>query len=216
MPKTVTYTKTLYQFDELDDDAKETAREWFRMGQHETFEADFVIESFETACKILGVELSTNTVDLYGGGTREKVCVYWSGFCSQGDGASFEGYYGYAKNAAHNIKKEFGENSELIEFAERFQTIQKANFYQLEASISQNSFHCHARTMSINVTRESANYQDMNKMAEGEITDILQDLADWLYRRLESEYNWLFEDEQIDDGIKANEYTFDENGNRED
>jgi hypothetical protein len=37
----------------------------------------------------------------------------------------------------------------------------------------------------------------------------------WVYRRLEAEYNWLQADEQVDESIRCNEYTFDEDGNRE-
>ena len=38
---------------------------------------------------------------------------------------------------------------------------------------------------------------------------------DWLYRTLEREYNDLNSDEQVDESIRTNEYTFTENGKQE-
>ncbi len=44
----------------------------------------------------------------------------------------------------------------------------------------------------------------------------MRDYADWIYSTLQKEYYWRMEDEQVDESILANEYTFDEDGNRED
>ena len=40
------------------------------------------------------------------------------------------------------------------------------------------------------------------------------DLAHWLYRQLQTEYDHLTSDESVEDGIIANEYTFTEGGQR--
>ena len=83
---------TVYQFPELSDAAKEKARSWYReLGPHDDW-WDAVYEDFERICDILGVRLKTRPVRLMGGGTREKPCIWFSGFWSQGDGACFEGY----------------------------------------------------------------------------------------------------------------------------
>mgnify|MGYP003909821093 CR=1 FL=1 len=42
----------------------------------------------------------------------------------------------------------------------------------------------------------------------------LRDLARWLYRQLEAEYDHLTSDETIEEGIIVNEYTFTESGRR--
>lgn len=90
---------TVYRLDELCEAAKEKARAWYREGafDHDWFE--FVYDDFERICEILGVELKTRAVRLMGGGTRQKPCVWFSGFWSQGDGACFEGRYRHAKGA---------------------------------------------------------------------------------------------------------------------
>ncbi len=46
------------------------------------------------------------------------------------------------------------------------------------------------------------------------VTEALRDLADWLYRQLEREYEYLTSDESVEETIIANEYTFTEAGRR--
>jgi len=80
---------TVYQFSELSEAAKEKARSWYReLGPHDDW-WDAVYEDFERVCEILGIRLKTMPVRLMGGGTRAKPCIWFSGFCSQGDGASY-------------------------------------------------------------------------------------------------------------------------------
>lgn len=44
------------------------------------------------------------------------------------------------------------------------------------------------------------------------MTEALRDLARWLYRQLQAEYDHLTSDEAIEEGIIANQYTFTEGG----
>jgi hypothetical protein len=93
---------TVYRLEELSDAAKDKARAWYRQVgfDHDWFE--FVYDDFERICSILGIDLKTVPVRLYGGGTRQKPCIWFSGFWSQGDGACFEGRYRHAKGAAED------------------------------------------------------------------------------------------------------------------
>ena len=52
------------------------------------------------------------------------------------------------------------------------------------------------------------------EMGEAALTEALRDLARWLYRQLEAEYDHLTSDESIEEGIIVNEYTFTEGGRR--
>ena len=80
---------TVYQFPELSDTAKEKARSCYReLGPHDDW-WDAVYEDFERVCEILGIRLKTTPVRLMGGGTRQKPSIWFSGFWSQGDGASY-------------------------------------------------------------------------------------------------------------------------------
>jgi hypothetical protein len=55
---------------------------------------------------------------------------------------------------------------------------------------------------------------NLTKPAEEIVTEALRDLARWLYRQLEAEYDHLTSDEAIEEGIIANAYTFTERGRR--
>ena len=79
----------VYTLDELDSHAKERARDWYRQASNDDDWHDAVFEDFERVCEILGVELATRSVCLYGGGPRQKPCIWFSGFSSQGDGACY-------------------------------------------------------------------------------------------------------------------------------
>ena len=54
----------------------------------------------------------------------------------------------------------------------------------------------------------------MTSDAEETVIEALRDLARWLYRQLEREYDHLSSDEAVDETITANEYTFTDAGGR--
>jgi hypothetical protein len=68
--------------------------------------------------------------------------------------------------------------------------------------------------MAITVERESPTWQDMTADAEEIVIEALRDLARWLYRQLEREYEYLSSDEIVDESIIANDYTFTGSGRR--
>lgn len=91
---------------------------------------------------------------------------------------------------------------------------QRRNFYQLRADVSHRGHYYHEYCMEISVERESPTYQDMTADAEETVIEALRDLARWLYRQLESEYNALHSDEAVSETIVANAYTFTASGRR--
>ena len=205
---------TVYQFPELSDAAKEKARSWYReLGAHDDW-WDAVYDDFERICDILGIHLKTTPVRLMGGGTRQKRCIWFSGFWSQGDGACFEGYLIHAKGAAARIRDYASTDATLHGIADRLQAIQRRNFFQLAAKISHSGRYYHEYTMSVDVTRDSPTWQPLTEDAEEILTEALRDMARWLYRQLQAEYDHLTSKEAIEEGIIANEYTFTEVGLR--
>jgi|TARA_R110002051_G_scaffold290345_2_gene353734 hypothetical protein len=68
--------------------------------------------------------------------------------------------------------------------------------------------------MSVDVTRDSTTWQPPTDDEEEIVTEALRDLARWLYRRLQVEYDDLTSDEVIEEEIIVNEYTFTEAGRR--
>ena len=206
MPRIV--KTTVYELKELSGSARERARAWYRESCLDYDWHECIYEDFETVCGLLGVTLRTSPVRLMGGGTRQKPHVYFSGFWSQGDGASFEGTYAYARGAARTVRAHAPKDAELHAITDALADIQRPNFYQLGADIRQSGRYCHEYTMAIHVERDSPTWQDMTDCADTTVIEALRDLARWLYRQLEREYNYLTSDEAVDETIMANEWTF--------
>ena len=212
MPRIV--ETTVYELGELSGAAKEHARAWYRGHCLEHDWHEFVYEDFATICVLLGVTLSTRPVPLMGGGTREKPCVWFRGFWNQGDGACFEGSYRYAPGAARAIRAHAPQDETLHAIAGALEDIQRRNFYQLAADIRQRGNYCHEYTMAITVERDSPTGQDMTDDAEDAVIESLRDLARWLYRQLEREYDYQASDPVVDETIAVNEWTFTAEGQR--
>lgn len=210
MPRTI--ETTVFQFSELSDSAKETARNWWRELEAQDFDAEFVIDDAQHMAAILGIEFDGQPVKLMGGGTRTKPTVYWSGFGSQGDGACFEGYYSYAKGAAAKIRKEAPEDKELHRIADALQECQRKSFYRLRARCKHSGHYYHSGCMSVDVTDFDYPYRDIEN--GDDLIQALRDFADWIYAQLEREYEYRMSDECVDESITINEYEFDASGAR--
>ena len=212
MPRTV--ETVVYAIEELPETAKERARAWYRETclDHEWYDA--VFEDFEAICRILGVTLRTSPVRLMGGATRDRAHLFFRGFWSQGDGASFEGSFSYACGAARAIRGHAPKDAELHRIADDLQAAQKRNFYQLTGSIRTRGNYCHEHSMAIEVERDSPTWQPMTDGAEDTVIETLRDLARWLYRQLQREYEYLTTDAVVDETIAINGWTFTAQGRR--
>lgn len=205
---------TVYPFEELSDTAKEKARAWYREGACDHDWHDFIFEDFGVICTILGITLKTRPVKLMGGGSRADPCIWFRGFNAQGDGACFEGTYAHAKNTAAGIRAHAPQDVKLHQIADTLSAVQRRNFYQLHADIRHSGHYTHEYCMVISVERDSPTAQNMTKDAEEIVTEALRDLARWLYRQLEREYDYQTSDAVIDETIAANAYTFMASGRR--
>ena len=205
---------TVFTIDELSDAAKENARIWYRdQGLHDEW-YDFVCEDFETICRILGVTLATSPVRLYGGGTRDKPQVYFTGFWNQGDGASFYGHYSHARGAPGAIRAHAPRDAELHRIADELLAVQRRNFFQLNATIRQQGRYCHEYCMAIEVERDSPTWQPPTDGAEDALTEALRDLARWLYSQLRCEYEHQTSDAAVDEALNVNAFSFTAGGKR--
>lgn len=196
-----------YRLAELDESAKQTARNWYRENglDYEWHDAEF--DDFEQVCDILGISLKTNIVRLYGGRTRSEPRIYFTGFWNQGDGASYEAVYSYAKGAHRRIREHAPLSTELHRIADVLRDVQRRNFYQLSANVSHRGRYYHEYSMTISVERDGP-CQDVSADTEETIAQALRDLACWLYDRLRCEYEYLSSDEAVDSDICANDYRF--------
>ena len=185
-----------YSFDELDDEAKAKAREWW-LGpglDHDWW--DYVYEMATTAGKCLGIDVED---------------IQFSGFWTQGSGACFEGSYTYKKGWRAALKAEFGGDTlvELERIGEALQDIQRPVFYKLEAGVNMNS-----RYMFVNVDVDDYGLTDRQwaMRRESDMRDTMRSFAHWIYCSLEKEYEYLISDEAVSESIEANGYLFTEEG----
>ena len=212
MPEVI--SMTVYRLNELHDGAKDRARAWYREGGFDHDWYDAVYEDFQRIAEILGVRLKTRTTRLVGGRTRPDPCIWFSGFWSQGDGAAWEGFYSYRKYGAAELRAYAPKDKTLHRIAETLQAAQRQNFYQLRAEVTHRGNYYHAFAMAVSVSRDSAAAVEIIGDAESIVTDALRDLANWLFRQLEQEYEYLTSDEVVDETLVVGGYTFTEEGRR--
>ncbi len=194
----------VYQFDELSDEAKQRAREWYREGIGYAFEANF--EPAETAARILGITFDTRDIPLMNGKTRQESNILYSGWGCQGDGASFTGSYRYAKGSSKAIRAEFPTDTELHSIADELLALQKRYRYKLAACITQRGLYVHDKTMYI-IPVSDYRLPDRTMVSEV-LLELMRRFARWIYAGIRNDYYYQMSDESIDDSIMANEYDF--------
>lgn len=149
-----------------------------------------------------------------------KIIGFWniesnfSGFGSQGDGASFSGKYSYEKGCLAKIKAEYPDDTNLHDIVWRLVREQKLLAYKYRCVIKTRGNYCHEYTMSIETDSDYATEAFYDKLiaAEDEFLDIFRDLAKYYYRRLEREHEYLTSDEVVLECLKGNGYEFKSNG----
>ena len=170
---------------------------------------DSVYADFENICKIIGVVVDGDEPS-------------FTGFASQGDGASFTGTYrAYAfdlrAGEQHNfyelapaeIRKHAPEDEELHRIADELCMLSRV-YFPLYISIKRfGTNYVHEQTMNCCVEPVDADPDDwadeVHDYLQEQGTLLMRDLARWLYRTLEDEYDYLTSDEAVWDTIEANE-----------
>ena len=120
----------------------------------------------------------------------------------------------HARSAARAIRAHAPKDAALHRIADDLEAAQKRNFYQPTAHIRTRGNYCHEHSMAIEVERDSPTWQSMTEGAEDTVTEALRDLARWLYRQLEREYEHLTSDASVDEAIAVNGWTFTAEGQR--
>ena len=198
------------KFNELTDDAKEKAREWWRTDP--PFVTDHIIDDAADIAAMFGLDIRQTPKRRIDGETHWVPTVYWSGFWNQGDGASFDGSYKYKVGGLNAVKAHAPRDETLHRIVRRLQDVQRRYFYGLRAEVKQRGRYCHEMTMEIDVTHWHDH--EVERDDEEEIIDCLRDFARWIYRQLEVEYEYQNSDEVVGEMLIANEYEFDEDGKR--
>jgi hypothetical protein len=205
-----TIETTVFKFAELSESAKKQAiQNNYDWNIHDDWN-EFVKDDFETIGKILGIDFATYPVKLMNGNTRHDPKIWYSGFCSQGDGACFEGTWSYSKGMTRKIREHAPQDAELHRIADRLADLQKRYFYGITTRIEHTSRYYHSHTMRFDHYHQ--NDIEIPASVTDDIEELLRDLADWYYSALEREYNYLTSDEAIAESLESNECEFDEFG----
>lgn len=201
-----------YEFSELSETAKQKAREDYTSGDYPGYNWwDGVYEDANTMAKILGLDIETSRIRMGNKGTYTEINISFSGFCSQGDGASFKGSYRYNPNAVAEMKENCND-VELIRIATELSVMQAVQRLKgceyFSALIRQSGNYSHSNTMGFDI--HDLGIDEVGDVDENQFAQLMRDFADWIYNMLEKQNDWLYSDECVDERLA--EEKFDEGG----
>jgi len=205
------------KFSELDETAKAYAVEKYN-DTNESWWSESVIEMAKEDGKALGFDIDT---------------VYWSGFWSQGDGASWTGRIDIVKWCTNQM----AENPEY----RILRAMAEGELIEPYTHVSQSGRYYHQYTMgvdSIDVIRDDEDKydgeleplfvgntclellaavggEDALTALEKDILESARDYAVTIYHNLEKEYEYMSSEEAFAETAEANDWSFDETGEME-
>lgn len=195
-------TVFVYSFSELDDKGKERARQWWRETAHLDCWSDPVTDAFRECAAMLGWDVPDDGIS-------------WSGFWSQGDGASFTGEWRAEHCDVDKLRAHAPEDKELHGIAARLDAIAKRNPKGAASLVRISRHYCHSHT--VDLSDAFADWEtDAPMPAEDwqELRAAARALMDWLYSQLEKEHEYQHSDAAIADNMEANEFEFTADGRR--
>lgn len=208
---TETEEKTEFTFDELSERAKQNARKEHTSGDYPDHEWwDNICYDAVRMGQMLGIEIGTTAHVSTKGRNYTSINIWFSGFSSQGDGACFDGTYRYAPDAVKNISLQTNDE-ELLRIA------QELTLMQLTQRLQGLEYFTGAIVVSSgnNIRTEIRDWgvDEVGEPDEEDFTRLMQDFADWVYKRLEDENDYLYSDEYVDEQLSEKDCVFDEEGN---
>ena len=188
-----------YSFNELSDEAKQVAFDNNSKINVDCWDwYDHTKNDFHTILELIGFyNIDSN----------------FSGFYSQGDGASFSADYRYKKGCLKAVKQHVPTDVALHNIVKCVISHQKDNGYLLSCEVSQRGNYCHSTTMYFLWYKNGDGcFEWKNNFVEDELEQLFKDLANWYYSRLVSEYEYLTSFDVVAETLEANEIHFLENG----
>lgn len=139
--------------------------------------------------------------------------IYWSGFSSQGDGASFTGSLRFKQTDEELYEGVHPIYDELLKH-HLFAKLQANGPMYTYCSITQSGYYYHENTMYFDweFDGEEERAADYLCSVEEGLSEALRDYARWIYEMLEKDYDYYMSDEVVDEDIAAQELTYDEDG----
>jgi hypothetical protein len=199
-------TEVTYKFKDLSEKAKQKAREEYTSGNYPGYDWwDGTLEGASRMAEMLGIQISTTFR-----GRGRTVDIWFSGFCSQGDGASFTGQYHYAPKAVEQTTAETNDE-ELLRIAQGLTLMQLTQRLKglEEFSGTVSSRH---RNNCISVDIRDWGIDEIGEPDEDQFEQLMQDFADWIYKQLEAEHDYYHSDAYVDERLSESDDEFDEDG----
>lgn len=198
------------KLNELSSEVREKVIEAFRYADVEVDGwYDGVYEDVKNIAPLLGIDLVR---------PNGRVMIFFSGFSSQGDGASFRGDYTPHATAVEDITLHAPEDTTLLEIARELTAFQVAmrmrygtEVYALVQSTSPH--YCHSGTMALAQIGFEGSFVDEDQPTADEeqtLLALMRRFADWIYKSLENEYDYLTSDEGVAESLA--DLLFDEDG----
>ena len=192
----------IYKFEELGEEAKKIAREWYK----ECMSNDFRVES-EIITEIL---TETATDEMHN--MIKDINIAWSLSNCQGDGVSFTGKI-ITENITSFLKLCLGRDLLASE-------VEVANFVDyIEFTRDRYEIYVHKNTVKVTLEVDVTEYEYKNHYKKDEINNILDKFEEAIEsKRIEvcnklesqgySEIEYIYSDDSVDDNIICNEYEF--------
>lgn len=208
---------TVYSFDELSDNAKKEAREWFRQDYPSSDWWDLVFDDASNIASAFGLTIAGTKETTRYGRPYNSPDIRFSGFWSQGDGASYVGTYEFKADALEAVKAIAPTDEKLHDIIVALMAAQADASNRINYNVTQSGNYEHSNTMQFELCDHDSdgNELDLHGITldmECAVIRPLRAFADWIYRSLETEHDWLCSDEQVDVFIRVNEYEFNEHG----
>jgi len=201
------------KYHELNDEAKEKAREWMRSNVGEDFDGEVVVNDWKTLLGFLGFT---------------GIDIFWSGFWSQGDGACFRAEWSIdwmeldkvpdhtSHERAKGILVYFSIVLGLYKLMEAADIDYDAdpdyeNPVVVGAKLTHIDFGRYYHENSIDFSFDTGAPYPSNE-AQEEFKDWCKDLMRMIHKDLEAEYEYQTGDEYVVEAIEANEYDFNDQG----
>lgn len=218
MPEVI--ERTIYRYDELSPRAKERAASGYQESNFDHDWWDDVYEDAITVAALLGINIDTHTVKMSCGREYQKTCIFFNGFCSQDNGACYTGHYRHPDgNIIEAVASYASQDEELRRIAKGLVCVQVQTQLSIgctvTAKITTSGNYHHSNTMSIDVERNDGDDDFEVPLWEDiatDLTQLLRDFADWIYKQLKTENDYLYSEEHAAERFADNGDRFNENG----
>jgi hypothetical protein len=110
------------------------------------------------------------------------------------------------------VKDYAPQDQTLHRIADELQSLQRTSFYRLRAMITNRGHYSHAYSAYIDVFTSTDENASSARGADDQLRQLLRDFMNWIYRRLEEEYDYQTSEKALTESIEANDYEFDQNG----